>query len=133
MKKIVRASKKIESIFIITKIVGYSSMMNIDSLNFSECKVNKLENCQRTKCFFLSFKEETLVAGAIQDSTIVLVRPMDVVPSIRSDSTGASTIVLNAPDDREIFKVCSNKKLINKRKNKMNLLTFFLSRLYTIV
>ena len=46
-----------------------------------------------------------LATGAILDSTIVSIRPMDVVPAVRPSSTGMTTTMLTAPDDREIFKV----------------------------
>jgi hypothetical protein len=46
-----------------------------------------------------------LATGAILDSTIVSIRPMDVAPTGRSSSTGTTTIMISAPDDRELFKV----------------------------
>ncbi|CAF3449440.1 unnamed protein product [Rotaria socialis] len=45
------------------------------------------------------------VTGGVVDSTIISVRPIDVIPTSRQSSTGITTTAVNAGDDREIFKV----------------------------
>ncbi|UJR28304.1 hypothetical protein I4U23_009549 [Adineta vaga] len=42
--------------------------------------------------------------GGVVDSTIVSIRPIDVIPTSRQPSAGTATTTTNAPDDREIFK-----------------------------
>jgi hypothetical protein len=43
--------------------------------------------------------------GGVIDSTIISMRPIDVIPTSRQLSTGVTTTTTNVPDDREIFKV----------------------------
>ncbi len=45
--------------------------------------------------------------GGVVDSTIISMRPIDVIPTSRQISAGITTTVANLPDDREIFKVNS--------------------------
>lgn len=43
--------------------------------------------------------------GGVVDSTIISMRPIDVIPTSRQLSAGATTTTVPVPDDREIFKV----------------------------
>jgi hypothetical protein len=42
--------------------------------------------------------------GGVIDSTIVSIRPIDVIPTSRQPSVGVTTTT-TIPDDREIYKV----------------------------
>jgi hypothetical protein len=44
--------------------------------------------------------------GTILDSTIISMRPVDIPQTTTARSSlGSSTMIINPPDDREIFKV----------------------------
>jgi len=53
--------------------------------------------------------------GGVVDSTIISMRPIDVIPTSRQLSAGVTTTTTSVPDDREIFKV--NLFLYNNRLN----------------
>lgn len=57
--------------------------------------------------------------GGVVDSTIISMRPIDVIPTSRQLSAGTTTTTGPVPDDREIFKV--------------NLLPFFFLHFYHII
>jgi hypothetical protein len=65
----------------------------------------KKEEKKQNKGFDISKRKRMPSTGGVVDSTIISMRPIDVIPTSRQLSAGITTATSSVPDDREIFKV----------------------------